>query len=144
MRRCSVGTVLSLIRIVPRPGQEEHTLRALRSLADSVRAQPGCAAAEILREGTAPAAFVYAETWHDEGHLARRVTSPDYALILGLVESSAEPPSVEFHFVSETRGLAWVEELRLRGTGSPEGGDAVVSGEPHGAVGGGLRTVGTV
>jgi len=103
-----------MIRVVPRSGQEEHTLRAMRSFADSVKAQPGCAAAEILREAAAPGALVYLETWLDELHLEQHVTSRDYDLLLGLVESSAEQPGVEFRFVAETRGLAWVEQLRIR------------------------------
>jgi quinol monooxygenase YgiN len=106
--------VYSLIRIVPRPGQEEHTLRAMQSLADSVRALPGCAASSILREVNAPWAIVYAEVWRDQEHLEQHMISPDFDLMLGLVESSAELPNVEFSFVSETRGLAWVEELRAR------------------------------
>jgi hypothetical protein len=62
---------------------------------------------------------VYAETWLDEEHLAHHLGSADYEMVLGLVESSAEPPRVEFRIVSETRGLAWVEQLRLGGRGTP-------------------------
>src|SRR5689334_18637311 len=109
-----MAIVFAMIRVVPRVGQEEHTLRAMRSFADSVAAHPGCAATEILREAMPKGALVYTETWLDEAHLERHVTSREYDLILGLVESSAEQPSVEFRFAAETRGLAWVEELRFR------------------------------
>src|SRR5262252_6828703 len=56
-----VGEVISIIRIVARPGQEDHTLRALRAVSDSATALPGCLSGTILREVDPPRAFVYAE-----------------------------------------------------------------------------------
>jgi len=112
-----VGVVCSIFRIVARGGQEEDTLRAIRSFAAAVKAQPGCASAEVLREADRPAALVYSETWLDEAHLEQHVRSPEFDLILALAESSAESPTVEFRFLSQIRGLAWVAELRDRGRG---------------------------
>lgn len=96
-------------------------MRAIRSFAAAVKAQPGCASADVLCEADRPAAIVYSETWLDEEHLAQHVRSPEFDLILALAESSAESPTVEFRFLAETRGLGWVAELRDRGrrVGSP-------------------------
>lgn len=109
--------VLATLRIVPRPREEEHTLAAVRTVADSTRALPGCVHGEIYREVDPPWALVYAEAWADERHLEEHLLSPDYDLVLDLMESSAEPPSLEFRLVAETRDLAWVERLRLDHSG---------------------------
>ncbi len=116
--------VLATVRIVPRPGQEEETLRAVRAVADSARALPGCVTGEILREIAPPWALVYSATWLDERRLENHLISDDYDLLLKLVEVSAEPPSVTFRVVSETRDLSWVERLRL-------GDSAPRSTSPH-------------
>lgn len=89
-------------------------LRALRSFSDSVRAHPGCAGATILREVSDRAALVYAESWRDDAHFEQHVVAAAYDLVLVLIESSAEQPTVEFRFGAEIRGLAWLERLRQR------------------------------
>jgi quinol monooxygenase YgiN len=110
--------IVATVRIVPRPGQEEHTLRAIRSVADSARALPGCVVGKILREVTPPWGLTYSETWQEEELLARHLTSSDYDLVLHLLEASVEPPTLSFRVVSELRDLSWVEQLRSRRTRS--------------------------
>ena len=109
----AMAIVLATVRIVPRPGQEEHTVELVRAFADSTRALPGCDGASALVETRAPWALVYAETWRDEHHLESHLRSPSYDRMLHVMEASAEPPTVSFRFVSESRDLAWVEELRF-------------------------------
>jgi quinol monooxygenase YgiN len=113
--------IFATLRIVPRPGQEEHTLRAMRKVADSAKALPGCVVGKILREVTPPFGLTYSETWQDEELLERYLTSSGYDLILHLLEASVEPPTLCFRVVSELRDLSWVEQLRSHSTRSRAG-----------------------
>jgi len=64
---------------------------------------------------------LYVEIWNEAAGLEDHVRSRDYGLLLGILETSPEPPSLSFRFVNETRGLAWIEELRLGGDRRPRG-----------------------
>ncbi len=57
-------------------------------------------------------ALRYEERWESGEDLENQVRSPRYAKLLALMESASEAPSLEFHFVSETRGLEYVAALR--------------------------------
>ena len=108
----SRSMILATIRIVPQPGQDERTLELMRSVADSAKALPGCVVGRILREISPPWGLLYSEAWQNERRLEQRLISSTYDLVLQLLEASFEPPTVSFLFVSETRDLSWVEELR--------------------------------
>lgn len=120
MAAVGMGTVFSIVRIVPDRAQYEHTVRVVGAFADAVRALPGCEAAQILRCVSSPWELIYTESWRDPEHFERHLGSPEYDLILGLVEASSEPPRVEYHLVSDTRGLEWVESLREVGSSPVE------------------------
>ena len=44
--------------------------------------------------------------------MRRRVQSEAFTSVLALIESVREPPEVQFDFVSTTRGLDYIEEVR--------------------------------
>lgn len=56
----------------------------------------------------------YEERWRSEEDFQEQARSARYTGLLSLVDSSAEQPSLEFHFVSETRGLDYLAALRAR------------------------------
>ena len=112
--------VLSIVRIVPRRNEYEHTLRVLGAFADSVRPLPGCESVQILACSSSQSEVVYMESWRDRGRFERHVGSPQYELILELIETSSEPPRVEYHLVSEVRGAEWLEQLRASGPASTD------------------------
>ena len=59
----------------------------------------------------------YAEEWATEADMRRRVQSDCFTSLLGVVlEAAAEPPRVQFDFVTNTRGLDYVEEVRHCGS----------------------------
>jgi quinol monooxygenase YgiN len=55
---------------------------------------------------------VYLEVWRDERSAGEHLRSPHYDLLLDLMEASMEEPHLEFFFVSSTRDVSWVAELR--------------------------------
>jgi quinol monooxygenase YgiN len=92
---------------------EAETIRTLRAFWDSTIALPGCIGGGVFQELGCPEAALYVEMWQEEAQLEAHIRSRDYERLLAVMETSAEPPALRFEFVVETRGLAWVEQLRL-------------------------------
>jgi quinol monooxygenase YgiN len=92
-------------------------LEALRYLMVRTRLEAGCVECSAWsdEEGTVH----YAESWVDEAHIQRRVASDRFVPLLGILESARHPPQVQFDFVSASRGLDYVAEVRKA---APPGG----------------------
>jgi quinol monooxygenase YgiN len=103
MVRLSVALVASA-RSAPR------LLQALQSLLIAQRLKPGCigCSAWTDRDHTVH----YEEHWATEAAMEDRVRSDEFTLLLAVVEASEAPPRVEFDFVTKTRGLDYVAEIR--------------------------------
>ena len=85
-------------------------LETLRFLTSSTRLDRGCheCAAWTDRE------FIvhYSEGWAGEADVRRRVRSPGFSSLMALMECGSAPPQVKFDFVTKTRGLDYLEEIR--------------------------------
>jgi quinol monooxygenase YgiN len=66
----------------------------------------------------------YFEEWATEADMRDRVRSDPFTLLLSVMEASEGPPCVQFDFVTKTRGLDYVEELRAE----PESSDPSTAG----------------
>jgi len=108
----SMPKVVGMLRLVPRVAEKSQILAMLRERAELVRALPGCLTSEVYQDTGGQGTLVYLEVWHDERSASEHLRSPDYDLLLALMEASEEAPRLEFFFVSETRGVPWVAELR--------------------------------
>ena len=51
------------------------------------------------------------EEWRTEADMRRRVRSPRFTSLLGVIESAHEEPRVQFDFVTITRGLDYVTQI---------------------------------
>ena len=91
--------------------EARQLLDALQMLMISTRRHRGClgCTARIERERRT---VVYQEQWESEEELRERVASDDFTSILALLEKAAVPPSLQFDFVTETRGLDYVARVR--------------------------------
>jgi quinol monooxygenase YgiN len=85
-------------------------LEALRFLTTGTRLEPGCQ--DCLAWADADAAVHYIEEWMSEADLRRHVRSARFTSLLGVIESAPEPPLVHFDFVTTTRGLDYVADVR--------------------------------
>jgi quinol monooxygenase YgiN len=103
-------------------GHEADTVRALRALWDSTRALPGCSGGGVYQEAGSPGTALYIEIWEDAAQLETHVRSRGYDRLLAIMETAATCPELQFNLVAETRGLEWVEQLRLRTTSTTGGG----------------------
>jgi quinol monooxygenase YgiN len=87
----------------------QDLLEALRFLGVSTRLEAGCLGCSTWSE---PDAMVrYLEEWASEADMRRRVRSDSFTSLLAVVES-AKDPRVQFDFVTSTRGLDYVEQVR--------------------------------
>ena len=74
------------------------------------RLEPGCLGCSAWSD---PDDMVhYEEEWATEDDMRRRVRSDRFTSLLGVLEATREPPRVQFAFVSTTRGLDYVAEVR--------------------------------
>jgi hypothetical protein len=90
-------------------------LEACRFLSMSTRVDAGCVECSAWLE--TEAIVRYTEVWASEPDMRRRVSSDQFTSLLGVVESAREA-AVQFDFVTNIRGLDYVEEVRglSRGT----------------------------
>jgi hypothetical protein len=85
-------------------------LETLRFLMTTTRIEPGCLECAAWPEGECT--VHYNEGWATEVDARRRVRSSGFTSLLALMECASEPPVVQFDFVTMTRGLDFVEEVR--------------------------------
>lgn len=82
---------------------------ALRFLVVGTRVEPGCLGCSTWAE---PDWVVhYVEQWATEADMRQRVRSDRFTSLLAVVES-AKDPQVRFDFVTSTRGLDYVAQVR--------------------------------
>jgi quinol monooxygenase YgiN len=87
-----------------------EVIEALRSLMVPTRLQPGCLGCYEWVD--LDSVVHYEEEWATEPDMRRRVRSDSFTSLLAVLESTTEPPRVQFDFVAMTRGLDYVEEAR--------------------------------
>jgi len=87
-------------------------VQALRSLMRSARAEKGFLTSRICFEADNSNTVCYEERWATLEDFEEQMRSPRFTNFLVLMESASEQPSIEFHFVSETRGLEYVAAVR--------------------------------
>ena len=88
----------------------QELLASLRFLIGSTRIEAGC---DMCTAWAEPDLTVhYTEGWASETDARRRVRSAAFTSLLGVMECASEPPDVHFDFVTSTRGLDFVAEVR--------------------------------
>jgi quinol monooxygenase YgiN len=101
--RLTVGLTVTSAR------SARELLDALRFLMLGTRLEPGCVGCSAW---TDPDWMVrYVEEWATEADMRRRVRSDRFTSLLAVVESASEP-QVRFDFVTTTRGLDYVAQVR--------------------------------
>ena len=88
----------------------EHLLDAMRFVVAETRLQEGCSDSSAWAD---PNLTVhYGASWVSEEALRPHVQSPLFTSLLAIVESMGMPPRLQFDFVSHSRGLDYVAEVR--------------------------------
>ena len=113
--------VIAILEMTMPEGHELDTVRALRAFWDGTCALPGCRGGGVYQEAGSPGTALYVEIWEETAQLETHVRSRGYDRLLAIMETAAARPELRFNFVAETRGLEWVEQLRLGTTTSTTG-----------------------
>jgi quinol monooxygenase YgiN len=105
--------VVRLVVVLAAPVRgTQQLLQALRFLALPTSFEPGCLGCRVLPEPDDESVVRYEEEWATEDALRLHVRSERFTQLLEVLESVPEAPRVQFDFVSQTRGLDYVEEVR--------------------------------
>jgi len=104
---------LTVTLTAPSRRYAQDVIEAFRFLMIGIRLEPGCAGCTVWVDGESEVHYV--EEWESELDMRRRVRSQRFTSLLGLIESAHEPPRVQFDFVSSTRGLDYVTQVRNNG-----------------------------
>lgn len=103
------GMVRLTIALTATSARSAQELRdALRFLALGTRLESGCLSCSAW---ASPAFVHYVEEWMTEADMRRRVRSESFVSLLGILDAAKEP-QVQFDFVTSTRGLDYVAEVR--------------------------------
>ena len=106
------------VTLVTSPSGAGLLLDAFRSLIGPTRLEPGCLGCRVWEEIDDDTTVRYAEEWASEADMRRRVLSGRFTSLLGVMEAAIEPPQIQFDFVTMTRGLDYVAEVRDCGDGA--------------------------
>ncbi len=104
--------ILSILRLKSAPGQTAGLIQALRSVARPARAVKGFISSRIGLDADDTNIIQYEERWATQEDVDAQVRASRYCHLLSLMEAASEQPVLEFHFVSETRGLEYVAAVR--------------------------------
>jgi quinol monooxygenase YgiN len=100
------------VALASSPRGIDDLLVALQFIRTGARFEEGCLACDAWAD--ADAVVHYMEEWATEADMRRRVQSDRFTSLLAVMESSKDPPEVKFDFVTTTRGLDYVAEIRGR------------------------------
>ena len=90
-------------------------LHALRFLTVTTSLEPECLGCRVTTGDADESVVRYEEEWATEEAMRTRLRSDEFTRLLEVLESAPEAPVVQFDFVSSTRGLDYIEEVRGHG-----------------------------
>lgn len=95
------------------PRRTAQTLRAFRSLSLLAQGEPGFISCRLLLDTEQPDSLCYIEEWHTAEDLDEQIRSSRYTRLLTLMEEAADPPELRLNWVTETKGLEYLEAVKL-------------------------------
>lgn len=101
-----------VLRVVP--SNTRPMIDALKALAKSARAAPGCMSAEVYKAVDERGCVCYGEIWESERLLCNMIASKHFSQLAALMELSSKPPDCQFRFISKTQGLEFAEQIKSR------------------------------
>jgi len=95
------------------PRRRAEIIQALRSLMLPLQAAPGFIFCRLCQEADDANTICYAEEWHTPEDLDRQIRSSHYTRLLAIMEEAAEPPELRLSWVTDVKGLEYLEAVRL-------------------------------
>jgi quinol monooxygenase YgiN len=106
--------VQATLTMVVHPRRRVEMIRALRSLMLPLQAAPGFISCRLCQEADDANTICYAEEWHTPEDLDRQIRSDHYTRLLAIMEEAAEAPELRLNWVTDVKGLEYLEAVRLR------------------------------
>jgi quinol monooxygenase YgiN len=103
-----------VLKIIANAKGVQSMTHALRSLMLPIQLDRGCGGCHLYGDAGEPNSLLYVEKWATQKDLEREIRSDRFTRLLSLMESSPTPPVLEFWFISQTRGLEYIAEIRNR------------------------------
>jgi quinol monooxygenase YgiN len=101
------------LTMVVYPRRRAEIIQALRSLMLPLRAAPGFLSCRLCQEADDANIICYAEEWNTPEDLDRQILSSHYTRLLSIMEEAAEPPELRLNWVTDVKGLEYLEAVRL-------------------------------
>ena len=108
--------IFAHIRVTAPGSRRPEIVKALRSVIGPTRLEHGCMACDLLEEIDNPGVLHLVARWQTQQDLEDHLRSARYARLLAIAEVSAEPPVIAFHWVTLTKGLSYLAQVRLGGS----------------------------
>jgi quinol monooxygenase YgiN len=99
--------------MVAHPRRTVDMMQALRSLMLPLPSAPGFISCRLCQEADHANTICYAEEWHSSEDLDRQIRSSHYTKLLAIMEEAAEAPELRVNWVTDVKGLEYLEAVRL-------------------------------
>jgi quinol monooxygenase YgiN len=107
--------IIALLELLPSPESKQSILEILRIAQRGARTKAACIGCDIYETVDTSCKILYLEQWRSVEDLDRHIQSSMYLRVLNAMDLSAEPPTVAFHKVSDTKSMDLIESLRGSG-----------------------------
>ena len=101
------------LSLLAKPQDTAAMIQTLQSLMLLVEAEPGLLACRLYVNADNPDAICYVEEWQTPEDLDKLIRSSHYTRLLALMEAAAEPPDLRLNWITEVKGLEYLEAVRL-------------------------------
>ena len=102
-----------ILRMVAHPRRTAEMIQTLRSLMLPLPAETGFISCRVYLDADSPEVLCYIEEWRTPEDLDRQILSSHYTRLLALMEDAAEAPELRVNWVTDVKGLEYLEAVRL-------------------------------
>jgi quinol monooxygenase YgiN len=100
-----------ILRLTAAAGRAHQLVEALQPHVRYARRRSGCSAAHLAADVEEADVFWYCEEWDEPAPLEAEIRTEHFAELLAVVETSCEPPLLEFRVIHEAKGLEYVSTI---------------------------------
>lgn len=104
--------MMSSIKVILPGKYRNDVFKALRRFKKLTEISMGCMSSHISRDVEKSNSITYSEVWQTREDLEKHVRSPNYRLVLEIIELSAQEPEIKFFTISKIEGLEVVKNAR--------------------------------
>jgi quinol monooxygenase YgiN len=101
-----------ILRLTAPSSRGHHIVEALQAHLRRARQNAGCRSAYLAVDLETADVYWYTEEWGELSALEARVRTDHFADLLAVMETSSEPPLLEFRRIDDVQGLDYVAALR--------------------------------